>query len=115
MVSNVRRLVEILTSLNNLIKNYSIYIYVIDSTYRLIWANRYSRDKFHLTRLPLKGTCHRLLWNLEEKCDNCPTTLVMDESQIQRHILRKRMVEDGDKEVFFRNHLHAYPRSSGCY
>lgn len=99
MVSNVRRLVEILTSLNNFIKNYSIYIYVIDSNCRLIWANYYSRHKFHINRLPQKKFCHQLLWNSDQKCDNCPATMVLEKGHIQRHILRKKIEENGE-EVF---------------
>ncbi|OGB60660.1 MAG: hypothetical protein A2Y94_03460 [Caldithrix sp. RBG_13_44_9] len=96
-ISNIGRLVEILNSLNNFIKNYSIYIYVIDTNYRLIWANNYVRDKFHLIRLPKKISCHYLFWGSKLKCEDCPVAQVMEKKQVQRHILQRRFPHKAEK------------------
>src|SRR4030042_5911873 len=96
-ISNIGRLVEILNSLNNFIKNYSIYIYVINTNYRLIWANNYVRDKFHLIRLPKKISCHYLFWGSKLKCEDCPVAQVMEKKQVQRHILQRRFPHKAEK------------------
>ncbi len=92
--ANIVSLLEILNSLNNVIKNYAIYIYLIDSEYRLIWYNSYARDKFHLNNTAAVSTCYQVFWGYDDPCPECPNFTGDYHGGIHRTILQRQLPGD---------------------
>ncbi|MBN2366504.1 MAG: PAS domain S-box protein [Calditrichaeota bacterium] len=92
--SNISSLVEILNSLNNFLKDYSIYVYLIDTNYHLIWFNNHTRDKFHLSEPSADTTCFKTFWGYSEPCKECPHFNQEDTSCIHRMVLRRKFPGD---------------------
>jgi PAS domain S-box-containing protein len=97
--ANIVKLLEILNSLNNVIKHYAIYLYLIDSEFNLIWYNYYTRDKFHLNNSATNSTCYRAFWGYDHPCEECPNSQEDIPQGIQRTILQRRL--PGDEQTSF--------------
>jgi PAS domain S-box-containing protein len=92
--ANIVNLLEILNSLNNVIKHYAIYLYLIDSEFNLIWYNYYTGDKFHLNNSAPISTCYRAFWGYNQPCPECPNYQEDLPEGIHRTILQRRLPGD---------------------
>lgn len=96
-LSNLNKLIEVLDRLNDLVENYSIYIYLIDENYYLLWYNDFTRDKFQLSPENNKLLCYKALWKFDRPCDDCLSHLGNNARRAGRYKIKRRLPDSDDE------------------
>jgi len=89
--SNLPKLIEVLDLLNELIENYSIYIYLIDTRYHLLWYNNFVNKIFPIPTTEDKPSCCEALWKMDQPCQDCPRWDDSDARLAKRYTLKRKL------------------------
>lgn len=94
-----RRFLKILDEINNFIGEFPVYLYFIDSEYRLLWISKFLSKKFQISPTASLGTCYRQFWNRESPCENCPKAEEVAKSKFAHSLIAFEDLS-GDFELY---------------
>ncbi|RMF55248.1 MAG: PAS domain S-box protein, partial [Calditrichaeota bacterium] len=88
-MSLLPELQDILRLLDRFVGHYPIYLYLVDSSNRLIWFNSHMAEQLPQFHIGQQLDCQNSLWPCDEKCQHCQENKPGLTSKIERHLIHQ--------------------------